>query len=49
MAAQVIEVREHPQTGEDMRIGMGQSQRAARLGVDRATMQRWDADGARKP
>lgn len=49
----VTEVVEHPTTGEEVRIGMGQTQRAKVLGVDRETVKRWDRtdgpDGANAP
>ncbi len=39
-----VEVTTHPKTGEEVRIGMGQTQRAAKLGVGRNTVKRWDAE-----
>lgn len=38
----IVEVAPHPITGEDVRIGKGPTERAAMLGVDRATVNRWD-------
>ena len=42
MAGHVIEEVEHPKTGEVMRIGLGQTQRAEKLGVTRETVRGWD-------
>jgi len=44
LRAQVVEVVAHPKTGEEMRVGMGQSQRAASLGVDRESVRQWDKE-----
>lgn len=44
----VIEVREHPTTGEEMRMGMGQTQRAQTLGVERQTVEKWDRGSDKK-
>lgn len=38
----VIEVIKQPKTGEEMRIGLGQQQRAAKLGVAESTVKNWD-------
>jgi hypothetical protein len=38
----VTEVRTHPRTGEEMRMGMGQTQRAKALGVEVTTVEDWD-------
>lgn len=47
----VMEVVPDPKTGEEIRIGRGQSQRAETLGVERGTIQNWDreADGQFSP
>jgi hypothetical protein len=44
MSEQVVDMDTHPKTGEQRRIGMGQSQRAEMLGVDRMSVRRWDKD-----
>lgn len=44
MASQVIEEVQHPETGEVMRIGLGQAQRAAKLGIERQTVTQWDKE-----
>ena len=49
LRTQVVEVAVQPSTGEEVRIGLGQSQRAEALGVGRMTVRDWDeaGDGAR--
>lgn len=42
----VVEVVTHPTTGEEVRIGHGQTQRARTLGLDTATVVRWDQEQA---
>lgn len=42
----VVEEVKHPITGEEVKIGHGQSQRAKALGVDRTTVRRWDEEEA---
>lgn len=49
MRAQVVEVVQHKKTGEEMRIGRSQTERAATLGVDRKTVENWDLVGASAP
>jgi DNA-binding transcriptional regulator YiaG len=44
MATHIIEEVENPRTGEVMRIGLGQTQRAEKLGVTRETVRQWDED-----
>ena len=41
----VVEERPNKSTGEPMRIGYSQTDRAAKLGVSRETVRRWDEDG----
>jgi hypothetical protein len=43
MASAVLETDTDPKTGEERRIGLGQSQRAQKLGVNRETVRNWDA------
>lgn len=42
----VVEEVADPKTGQLVRIGLGQSQRARKLGVDRRTIQNWDREQA---
>jgi hypothetical protein len=44
LSVQVFAVDTHPKTGEERRIGMGQSERAETLGVDRESVRRWDKE-----
>jgi len=48
LSVQIVEVDTHPKTGEERRIGMGQSQRAEKLGVSRDAVKDWDKEGGAK-